>query len=44
MFFDNLICSILEALAGAFGGSPFFGFVAGILNALLDAFDCVISG
>jgi hypothetical protein len=37
--FDNIICAILLSLANAFGG--FFAF---IFNALLAAFDCVISG
>lgn len=38
--FSNLICSILESVAAAFSSSPFFGFIAGILNSLLSAFGC----
>ena len=39
----NFICSILESVLGAFASSPFFGFIAGILNSLLSAFGCDIS-
>ena len=43
MNFTNLVCSILESVVAAFSDSPFFGFIAGILNALLSAFGCDIS-
>ena len=38
--FSNIICAILEAVAASFANSPFFGFIAGILNSLLSAFGC----
>ena len=38
------ICSILQAIYAAFSSSPFFGFIAGILGGILDAFGCGISG
>ena len=38
------ICSILQAIYAAFSDSPFFGFIAGILGAVLNAFGCGISG
>ena len=43
MIFTDLICSILESVLAAFSNSPFFGFIAGILNSLLAAFGCGIS-
>ena len=38
--FSNIVCGILEAVAASFANSPFFGFIAGILNQLLGAFGC----
>ncbi len=44
MDFTNFICSILSALFAAFTNSPFFGFIAGILNSILTGFGCGVSG
>ena len=38
------ICSILQSIFAAFSDSPFFGIIAGILNSILAAFGCGISG
>lgn len=38
------VCGILGSLAASFANSPFFAFIEGIINALLSAFGCSISG
>lgn len=39
----SFLCDILLSIFGAFTNSPFFGFIAGILNTILSAFGCEIS-
>ena len=41
--FGNFICGILIAVAEAFDDSPFFSFIAPIINSLLAAFGCDVS-
>ena len=40
----GIVCNILQSLAASFANSPFFAFIENIINALLAAFGCVISG
>lgn len=42
--FTNIVCPILQSIFAAFQNSPFFAFIKPILNALLAAFGCGISG
>ena len=39
-----IACPILLSVRSAFANSPFFSFIEPILNALLSAFGCSISG
>ena len=39
----QIVCPILFSLRTAFAGSPFFGFVSGILNSLIVGFGCAPS-
>jgi hypothetical protein len=39
----QIACPILIPLRNAFANSPFFSFVAGILDALIAAFGCGVS-
>ena len=38
-----IFCPILLSIRNAFAGSPFFGFIAAAINALLIAFGCIPS-
>ena len=39
----QIVCPILLSVRNAFAGSPFFSFVAAIIDQLLVSFGCVIS-
>ncbi len=41
--FNQIFCAILLSIRNAFAGSPFFGFIAAAINALLIAFGCIPS-
>ncbi len=41
--FRQIVCPILLNIRNAFASSPFFSFVAGILNSLLVGFGCAPS-
>lgn len=40
---NQIVCSILLSIRSSFAGSPFFSFIAPIIDNLLAAFDCVPS-
>ena len=42
--FGQLIVSILLSVRNAFANSPFFGFLAGIFDALIRSFGGIVSG
>ena len=41
--FNQIFCQVILSVFNAFQNSPFFGFIEGILEGLLDFFGCVIS-
>jgi len=42
--FRQFVCPTLIALRNSFANSPFFSFVAPVLDSLITAFGCTISG
>jgi hypothetical protein len=42
--FGQIFCQVILSVYNAFENSPFFGFIQGILEGLLNLFGCDISG
>lgn len=41
--FGQVFCQVILSVYNAFANSPFFGFIQGVLEGLLQLFNCVIS-
>jgi hypothetical protein len=41
--FNQIFCQVILSVYNGFANSPFFGFIQGILEGLLNLFGCVIS-
>lgn len=42
--FGQIFCAVLLQVRNAFENSPFFGFIQPVIDNLLAAFDCGVSG